>query len=580
MGAQERRLPATAFDVVVVGGGAAALSAATVAARAGASVAVLECAAAVGGTTAKSSGGFWIPGNRVMAERGFTEDRDGCLAHMASLSYPEDFEHGAERHGLSPDAWALITNYFDNAVGAIEDLEASGDLRYMIMESFRGDENGLPPWFVTPYDGSFGRLLAPTPSDPDHAGGDSDLLAVFAARDGGATASNASAAAMRSQGAAQGDGTDLIRQLLDAATRYGATVAVEHRVVDVVTDADGAVVGVVAETPGGQVTVEARQGVIFGTGGMEHDTELRERFLRGPIVGSCGVSTNRGDFIRIAERLGAELANTGEAWWAELPLEPCLESFEQGDLISQIYGDSSILVDAGGRRVVNEKTLYNERAKVHFVQDEDGGYPNYLLFNVFDDAVAQDETAWPGRWPVPYPGELPDYVLRADTLDQLADALGERLQRLAPHTGGFALEPGFAAGLKATVERYDEFARRGVDEDFGRGESLVDRYFSADMRADPMPNMTMHPFAQQGPYYAVILGASCLGTKGGPKINTNSQVVRPDGTPIPGLYGAGNCIGSPAGAAYWGGGSTLGPAITHGVLAGRHVVLQPSRAPA
>jgi 3-oxosteroid 1-dehydrogenase len=95
-----------------------------------------------------------------------------------------------------------------------------------------------------------------------------------------------------------------------------------------------------------------------------------------------------------------------------------------------------------------------------------------------------------------------------------------------------------------------------------------------------MPNPTMYPFSETGPYYAVTLGASCLGTKGGPRINTKSQIVRPDGTPIPGLYGAGNCIASPAGAAYWGGGSTLGPALTHGYLAGKHVTTERVRQPA
>jgi predicted oxidoreductase len=82
----------------------------------------------------------------------------------------------------------------------------------------------------------------------------------------------------------------------------------------------------------------------------------------------------------------------------------------------------------------------------------------------------------------------------------------------------------------------------------------------------------MYPIADTGPYYAVIIGASCLGTKGGPKINTRSEVVRPDGTPIPGLYGAGNCIGSPTAEAYWGGGSTLGPAMLHGYLAAKNAV--------
>lgn len=73
-----------------------------------------------------------------------------------------------------------------------------------------------------------------------------------------------------------------------------------------------------------------------------------------------------------------------------------------------------------------------------------------------------------------------------------------------------------------------------------------------------------------GPYFCAILGPATLDTCGGPVIGPDARVLRPDGTPIPGLFGAGNCIASPAGQAYWGAGGTLGPAITFGFLAGRN----------
>jgi succinate dehydrogenase/fumarate reductase flavoprotein subunit len=568
----------TSFDVVVVGGGAAGLTAATVAGREGASVLLLEAAVAVGGTTAKSSGGFWVPNNRVMKERGFPESREGCLEHMALLAYPDAYVKDAERHGLTPEQWDPIVHYFDNAVKAVEDLEAHDDLEYMIMDSFRGDDNGLPPWFQTEPDPlTYGRLLAPTPSDEESAAAHAGSVVLFTARGSAGAAANPTAEAMRAHGATQGDGTDLVAQLLRSALKYGAEVAVEHRVVDVVME-NGAVVGVVASTADGDVTIHARRGVVFASGGFEHNAALRP-LLRGPIVGTCGVSTNRGDFTEIAQRLELPLGNTAEAWWAELPLEPCLESFEQGDLISQVYGDSMVVVDANGRRVVNEKLLYNERAKVHFVQDAEGNYPNHLLFMVFDDAIVQDPTVWDARWPVPFADDIPRHVMRADTLEELSARIDERLAELSQQTGGFTLQPGFGENLQQTVETFNGYAVAGEDPEFHRGATVTDRYFSVDIRSEPMPNNTMYPLADTGPYYAVILGASCLGTKGGPKISVESQVLDADGTPIPGLYGAGNCIASPAGEAYWGGGSTLGPAIAVGHAAGRNAAREPVRAP-
>jgi 3-oxosteroid 1-dehydrogenase len=571
----ESGTPESTYDIVVVGGGAAALAAALTAARDGASVAVLEAAPNVGGTTVKSSGGFWLPRNRIMRERAktderFVDNRDNTLAHMARLSYPHLYQRDAERHGLPQDAWDLIVNFYDHAVEMLEDFESTGDIDYQMLGSFRGDDLGLPTWIETEEDGNtYGRLLTVTPFDED--GSDPQSVAAANNRMGG----GGSDESMKAQGATFGDGLDMIRHLLKGAKKYGATVFTGHRVTDVVTDDDGTVTGVVAETADGPVTVSARRGVIFGTGGMEHDKELRERFLRGPIVGTCGTPTNRGDFIRIAERLGAELANTREAWWAQLPLEPCLESFEQGELINQNYGDSMIVVSAEGKRVVNEKETYNERGKIHSEQAPDGSYPNRLLIQILDDAVIQDSTDWPARWPVPLAGDIPDYVLQADTLTELTEKLSARLAELADKTDGFALDADFLPNLEATIERFNGFAETGVDEDFGRGRTWPQQYFSVEYRKDAKPNFTMYPIAESGPYYAIILGASCLGTKGGPKINTRSEVVRPDGTPIPHLYGAGNCIGSPTAEAYWGGGSTLGPAMLTGYLAAKSALGAP-----
>jgi len=160
-------------------------------------------------------------------------------------------------------------------------------------------------------------------------------------------------------------------------------------------------------------------------------------------------------------------------------------------------------------------------------------------------------------------------VLTVDRLSELGPAIDRRLEELEPRIVRYRLAPGFGAALARTVARYNGFARSGVDEDFHRGETVHEGIFHGPRRpGNDLPNALMYPIAEQGPYHAIILGAGTYGTRGGPEIDSRARVLHVRGEPIPGLYGAGNCIASPAGGGYWGGGAHLGPAIVFGAIAG------------
>lgn len=530
------------YDVVVVGGGMAGLCTAVLAHDAGVSVVVLEASPTLGGTAYKSAAGLWVPNNRRMRDLGVADDREDALRFMAAVARPTEFDASAERHGLSAYDWERLEAFYDHAGDAFEALEAAGALKTTGFPSASGRYEGFLSYHYE--------------LDPSIRGTHRHLLP------------------MKPDGT-PGAGPELAEQLSNAAAQRGIEVCVNHRATGVIQDDDGAVIGVTADTPTGERTFGARRGVVFGSGGFAQNDALLAEHFRGPLYTSCAIPSAQGDFISIATELGSELGGMRNGWLYQDVLEWAAENREAvAGGLAMPPSDSMIHVDRAGRRVGNEKRIYQERSTIHWEQDADGEYPWRVLFMVYDAFLAQDETPWitADMFAAGKP-----WVIQGDTLPQLTAAIEERLATLSELTGGFTLDPAFVAGLEASIERFNRFARAGVDEDFGRGESPMEMDLTGPVHADPMPNRTMYPISDHGPYYCVMLCGLILDTNGGPRVNGDAQVLGADGEPIPGLYGVGNCVESVAGEGYFSGGSTLGPAGTFAYLAAGNVVREPDR---
>jgi 3-oxosteroid 1-dehydrogenase len=267
------------------------------------------------------------------------------------------------------------------------------------------------------------------------------------------------------------------------------------------------------------------------------------------------------------------------AWWDQVVLELALRNRSTAEDVWFPFGDSMVQVNKYGRRVVNEKQVYNERGQIHLFWDPSNReYSNLLLFQIYDDVVARNPLVSHYRGLTPMPDESPEYVISADSLDGLASKIESRLETLAPFIGAFALSDDFASNLHSTVQRFNAFATTGRDDDFHRGESPIQIRWQGPAR-EGVKNPCIAPLAPTGPYHCIILGAGALDTKGGPRINQKAQVMSTDGQPIPSLYGAGNCVSSPFGQGYPAAGGTLGPAIAFGYLAGLHAAREPLHQP-
>ena len=113
--------------------------------------------------------------------------------------------------------------------------------------------------------------------------------------------------------------------------------------------------------------------------------------------------------------------------------------------------------------------------------------------------------------------------MSAETLEGIAIALSRRLEKLRPKIGKHSLAEDFAVQAKKSIERFNQFATTGIDEDFGRGSTPISQAFHmATLNPDfsertAAAKNTMYPLADSGPYYATILAAGTLDTKGGPR---------------------------------------------------------------
>ncbi len=527
-------------DIVVVGSGAAAYSAAITATEFGSKVMMVEKGALYGGTTLRSGGGFWIPNNRFQKEEGMTDSKEDATRYMARYSFPHLYNPEDARLGLPENEYNLISTYYDTASKVVDFLGNIGALKSIQEINWTGKPQVDYMDHLPENKGIRGRVLYSEGPDGKKA-----------------------------------YGSELIRQLKAYADNKNIKLFLKHQVSKIVLSENKEVIGVEAITDANQkVAFKAKKAVIFGSGGFTHNAELMLHFQRGPHFGGCSVPTNTGDFVNIASAIGAKLGNMAGAFRAEIVLEQALSDPGGIHNVFYILGDSILEVNRYGLRIMDEKRNYNDRTMMHFVWDPQcAEWKNMLVFLIYDQRTA---TLWQGFPPIPVQGIEASYIISGNNFDELSKNIDSRLDLLSKHTGGFRLDSSFSQNLKKTVNRFNGFAKSGVDLDFHRGDYNYDREWTTFPPTIPnnqwppkdSKNYTMYPLDSSGPYYAIILGAGTLDTNGGPVINEKAQVLNTENKPIPGLYGAGNCIASPTANAYWGGGSTIGPALTYGHIAG------------
>lgn len=316
---------------------------------------------------------------------------------------------------------------------------------------------------------------------------------------------------------------------------------------------ENSVKGIVVERNGERLRIQAHKGVVLAAGGFEQNPELREKHLPKPNKVQWSTTpegANTGAALEAGQKLGAATALLDWAWWTPSFLVPG-ETKARGVFAERAF-PGAIVVNGLGQRFVNEASPYLEFVTAMYADNEKTAGKTVPSWVIFDAKYRFNYAMGPLM-----PGQImPDSRLRkewrntlyykAETLDELAEQIGVD-----------------AAGLQETVKKINRYAETGVDEDFGRGGNVFDRYYG-DSNVTPNPCLAS---IEKGPFYAMPIQAGDIGTKGGLLTNEHAQVVKPDGQVIPGLYAIGNTSASVMGTTYPGAGGTLGPAMTFGYVA-------------
>ncbi len=561
-------------DVLVVGSGGGGMTAALTADAEGLDALVVEKSSHFGGSTALSGGGIWVPGAPAQRRAGYAPSPEGVVEYMRQVTGGLVSE---ERIRQYVDSAPHMLEFLENLSGWFEFVWKPGYADYY-PELPGGSELGstinVPPIDLRKLGPDEQTLLQPLALAPKGIWlGPKELRTFYRIRQSWAgkgvllklIARMVRARVFGERMAAIGQ--SLAARLRLAMRERGIPLWLDSPMVELLTGAGGAVTGALLERDGARLRVGARLGVVLASGGFDHDLAWRKEQL--PVIEqdwSFGNPAAMGDGIRAGEKVGAATELLDEAWWFPAIQWP---DGRMQFMLNERMMPAQFIVNGDGKRFINEAAPYMDFGHA-MIEGQKSGVTHIPCW------LITDHRSWnryvvgghlpipkiPGA-PVPTGRKVPaawlesGVVKAANTWDEMAARIGVPARQLCE-----------------TAARFNELARKGHDDDFNRGDSVYDNYYG-----DPtLPNPNLHPLGKP-PYYAFRVVLGDLGTSGGLSVDEYARVLRRDGTVLRGLYAVGNTSAPVMGRSYAGAGATIGPAMTFGYVAAKHLAAQARNRP-
>ena len=549
-------------DTLVVGSGAGGLLSALVAADNHGDVLVIEKEAQWGGTSATSGAGIWIPNSDQARAAGFEDNVDEAFKYVRALSKEN-----------VPDA--NIRAFVENAAPMLRWVTNNTEIDYQAFpypdyhaENPGGSPTGYRTHMPLPIDGKkLGRdvetlrFASPAASLFGYLNWHFDETYIILFRAPGwwwhLTKSLARYwfdwpfrfKSRKDRRLTLGNA--LLGGLRLAINEKKVPIWLESPLVDLISD-KGKVTGAVVRHEGKSLRVRAKKGVVLAAGGFDKNQMMRDE--NAPLYRNAnysgGTGGNTGDSIRAGTAIGADTLNMQSAWAAPVFYVPGEDRGRLCTIERALPG--CMMVNQKGERYLNEAASYHIVGQQMARRAAEHGDANPTWF-VFDHKYRHNYPVGP-LYPL-----MPDWMQRGEVRGILKK--GRTVEELAANMG----VP--VDTLTATIARFNEYAVKGEDPDFHRGEAAYDKMYG-DPRVGPNPCLA--PLAK-GPFYAMPIYPGDIGTNGGLLTDDKARVLDAKGKPISGLYAVGNNAASAMGESYPGAGVTIGPAMTFGYIAARHM---------
>ena len=482
-------------DVVVIGAGGAGMTAAMTAADAGQKVVILESQAMVGGNSARATGGMNAAKTVYQDENEFDQAAgvEKTLA-TAAEKYADNETITALAKTVS-EQWAA---YQANPTGYFDSVEL------MELDTMVGGKGINDPELV--------KTLCEGTADAIDWLDENGITLHNVSSFGGASVKRIHRP-VNEEGKVVSVGAYMIPLLQENCEKRGIDIVLNTTVDTILTDANGAAVGVSGTDKDGNTVVVNAKSAILATGGFGANLDMVTQYkpeLAGFMTTNAAGAQGQG--IEMATAIGA-----GTVDMDQIQIHPTVEANTAALITEGLRGDGAILVNANGERFIDEVGTRDVVSAAEIAQ------PGSYSWLIVDQAMADASSVIQGYI-------KKGYTKTGATYEELAKELD--------------VDP---AAFANTMETWNSYVEAKNDPDFGRTSF-----------ANPLNN---------GPYYAIKVTAGVHHTMGGVTINSATEVLKEDGTVIPGLFAAGEVTGGVHGANRLGG-TAVADFVVFGRIAG------------